>query len=216
MQQDFILKLKSINKHRIILYIAIFGFLSLFSITKGVFFGNVSAAPKMQNALQDSIYLETSDNCRITIKTMPEIAPKHVARIKELCKKKFYDGLDFHRVIKGFVAQAGGKGDDFNYGSGKKITAEFSREKHTRGMVSMARSSDLNSADSQFFIVLDNAPFLDGKYSIWGMVVDGMECVDKIKLGDQANNGMVAVNSTKIKSMRLAMDVEINKAKSGK
>lgn len=129
----------------------------------------------------------------VRIELLPNVAPSHVERIKELAREGFYDGLKFHRVIDSFMAQTG---DPTGTGTGKSnkpnLTAEFSREQHVRGTCSMARSGDPNSANSQFFICLADAPWLDGQYSIWGRVISGMEHVDAIKKGSSANNGMVA------------------------
>ena len=142
---------------------------------------------------------------RVVIEMRPDLAPKHVARIKELVRQGFYDGTPFHRVIEGFMAQGGDPTGTGTGGSGKKLPAEFSNEKHVRGTVSMARSADPNSADSQFFIVFQHAPWLDGKYTIWGKVTEGMEFVDKIKRGE-GQNGIVQ-NPDKIISMKVAADV---------
>ncbi|GHU00262.1 peptidyl-prolyl cis-trans isomerase [Alphaproteobacteria bacterium] len=120
---------------------------------------------------------------RVVIKTRPDLAPKHVARIKELASQGFYDGVPFHRVIGGFMAQTGDPTGTGTGGSGKKLAAEFSGAHHERGTVSMARASDPNSADSQFFICFADAGFLDGQYTVWGQVIEGMEFVDKIKKG---------------------------------
>lgn len=129
----------------------------------------------------------------VRIELRPDLAPNHVQRIKELVRDGFYDGLKFHRVIDGFMAQTG---DPTGTGTGKSgkpnLAAEFSRERHVRGTCSMARSSDPNSANSQFFICLADAPWLDGQYSVWGRVIGGMEHVDAIKKGSSANNGVVA------------------------
>jgi peptidylprolyl isomerase len=141
---------------------------------------------------------------RVVIGMRPDLAPKHVARIKELVRQGFYDGTPFHRVIEGFMAQGGDPTGTGTGGSGKKLPAEFSNEKHVRGTVSMARSADPNSADSQFFIVFQDAPWLDGKYTIWGKVTEGMEFVDKIKRGE-GQNGIVQ-NPDKIISMKVAAD----------
>ena len=143
--------------------------------------------------------LKTGD---VVIEMLPKIAPKHVARIKQLVKSGFYNGLTFHRVIDGFMAQTGCPDGTGCGGSGKKIPAEFSRETFRRGSVGMARAVDVNSADSQFFICFDNCDFLDGKYTLWGQVIDGMEYVDKIKHGDIRNNGHVE-NPDKIIKMEL-------------
>lgn len=122
---------------------------------------------------------------RVTIELLPDIAPKHVARITELAAQGFYDGVAFHRVVEDFVAQGGDPTGTGRGGSGQKIPAEFSQtEKHVRGAVSMARTADPDSADSQFFIVLADSPFLDGQYTIWGRVTQGMEHVDALKRGE--------------------------------
>ncbi|HEC90097.1 MAG TPA: peptidylprolyl isomerase [Alphaproteobacteria bacterium] len=139
---------------------------------------------------------------RVVIKMRPDLAPRHVARIKELVRAGFYDGLTFHRVIKGFMAQTGDPEGTGMGGSGVKLKAEFSAEPHVRGTVSMARAADPDSADSQFFIMFAPAPYLDGKYTVWGKVVSGMEFVDKIKAGDPNANGKVE-NPDKIIRMRL-------------
>jgi peptidylprolyl isomerase len=132
----------------------------------------------------------------------PDIAPKHVAQIKELTRKGFYNGVVFHRVIDGFMAQTGDPTGTGTGGSGKKIPAEFNAEKHVRGTVSMARSNDPNSADSQFFICFKDASFLDGKYTVWGKVVSGMENIDAIKRGEPPRD------PDKIIKMQVAADAE--------
>ena len=137
----------------------------------------------------------------VIIKLRPDLAPNHVKRISQLVKEGFYNGLNFHRVIPGFMAQGGDPLGNGTGGSGKNIAAEFSSEKHIRGTVSMARAQDPNSADSQFFICFEDASWLDGQYTIWGQVVEGMEYVDKIKQGD-GGNGEVQ-NPDKIISMKL-------------
>ena len=132
---------------------------------------------------EDTLVIETTKG-RVTVEMRPDLAPKHVARIKELARKGFYDGVVFHRVIDGFMAQTGDPTGSGMGGSGKKLKAEFNKEPHTRGAVSMARSQSPDSADSQFFIVFDDASFLDNKYTVWGRVIDGMENVDKITRGE--------------------------------
>ena len=138
---------------------------------------------------KDIIYLELKDGT-VKIQMRPDLAPVHVKRIKELTSEKFYDGLPFHRVIEGFMAQTGDPLKDGTGGSGQQLKAEFSDEKHLRGTLSMARSMDPNSADSQFFICFEDAPWLDNQYTIWGKVLEGMEFVDNIKKGSN-NNGEV-------------------------
>lgn len=127
----------------------------------------------------------------VVIETLPNVAPKHVARIVELVKSGFFNGLTFHRVIDGFMAQTGCPLGNGTGGSGVKIPAEFSRETFSRGAVGMARALDVNSADSQFFICFADCAFLDGRYTLWGRVVSGMDVVDKIKRGDEMDNGHV-------------------------
>ncbi|WP_374337904.1 peptidylprolyl isomerase [Leeia sp.] len=164
------------------------------------------AAPDLENTL----YLDLKDG-RVVIQLRPDLAPKHVAQIKALVRKRFYDGLVFHRVIDGFMVQGGDPTGSGAGGSGHPLKAEFSKEKHVRGILSMARTQDPDSADSQFFIMLGTAPHLDGQYTVWGKVVKGMEFVDKIKKGDQANNGLVN-GPDKIVRMQVAAD----SAKAGK
>ncbi len=121
----------------------------------------------------------------VTIKLRPDLAPKHVERIKALARKGFYDGVVFHRVIAGFMAQGG---DPTGTGSGGSkeadLPAEFSKEPHVRGVCSMARTANPNSANSQFFICLDDARFLDSQYTVWGEVTDGMDHVDALPKGE--------------------------------
>jgi peptidylprolyl isomerase len=155
---------------------------------------------------ENTIYLDLKDG-RVVIELRPDLAPKHVARIKELTRKGFYNGLVFHRVIDGFMAQTGDPQGTGMGGSGVKLPAEFSRQPFERGTVGMARSADPNSGDSQFFICFETAQFLDGKYTVWGQVVSGMEFVDKIKKGDRASNGTVS-NPDKIIKMQVAADAK--------
>ena len=131
----------------------------------------------------NTLILETSRGSA-TIALRPDLAPKHVARIKELARAGFYDGTPFHRVIDGFMAQGGDPTGSGTGGSGKPLKAEFSREPHMRGTCSMARAQSPDSGDSQFFICLADATFLDGDYTLWGQVTEGMETVDKIKRGE--------------------------------
>jgi peptidylprolyl isomerase len=136
---------------------------------------------------EDTLILETSKG-PVTILMRPDLAPQHVSRIKELVREGFYDGIVFHRVIDGFMAQTGCPHGTGTGGSGKKLKAEFSKEKHVRGTVSMARAQNPDSGDSQFFICFADAPFLNGQYSVWGKVTEGMENVDKIKRGEPVAN----------------------------
>jgi peptidylprolyl isomerase len=136
---------------------------------------------------EDTLILDTSKG-PVTIRMRPDLAPQHVSRIKELVREGFYDGIVFHRVIDGFMAQTGCPHGTGTGGSGKKLKAEFSKAKHVRGTVSMARAQNPDSGDSQFFICFADAPFLNGQYSIWGKVTEGMENVDKIKRGEPVAN----------------------------
>ncbi len=138
----------------------------------------------------------------VVIETYPDKAPKTVKRINELVNQGFYDGLTFHRVISGFMAQGGDPDGNGTGGSGVNIPAEFNDLKHERGVVSMARSNDPDSADSQFFICYDSHPFLDGKYTAWGKVIQGMNIIDRIPEG-KGPNGQVLGNPTKIVTMRV-------------
>lgn len=131
---------------------------------------------------ENTLYLDLKDG-RVVIQLRPDLAPNHVARIKELAREKYYDGLKFHRVIEGFMAQGGCPKGTGTGGSGKNLKAEFSAEKHVRGTCSMARSANPDSADSQFFIVFAPASHLDRQYTVWGQVVEGMDFVDAIKKG---------------------------------
>lgn len=131
---------------------------------------------------ENILYLDLKDG-RVTIEMYPDKAPNHVARIKELVKEGFYDGIVFHRVIDGFMAQTGDPTGTGMGGSGQKLNAEFNELPHKRGTVSMARAQHPDSADSQFFICFKDCSWLDGQYTIWGQVIDGMELVDNIKKG---------------------------------
>ena len=150
---------------------------------------------------ENTLYLDL-DYGRVVIELLPNVAPRHVARIKELTREGFYNGLKFHRVIDGFMAQTGDPTGTGMGGSGKKLPAEFNNTPHVRGTVSMARAMDPNSADSQFFICFDNARFLDGQYTAFGHVTEGMEYVDMIKKGEPT------VNPDIIVKMQVAADVK--------
>ncbi len=165
-------------------------------------FGGKAMAADLENTL----YMDVPAG-RVVIEMRPDLAPATVAQIKTLVRQGFYDGIVFHRVIDGFMAQTGDPKGDGTGGSGHKLKAEFSNEKHMRGVVSMARASDPNSADSQFFIMFAPAPSLDNQYTIWGKVTAGMEYIDKIKKGESARNGTVT-NPDKITKMQVAADAE--------
>ena len=155
---------------------------------------------------ENTIYMDLTHG-RVVIELLPDVAPNHVAQIKRLTRAGFYDNVAFHRVIPGFMAQTGCPHGTGTGGSGNRLAAEFNAIPHTRGIVSMARAQDPNSADSQFFIVFDDARFLDNEYTVFGRVVSGMEFVDQIQMGDPRNNGAVA-NPDRIIRMQVAVDVE--------
>ena len=148
---------------------------------------------------ENTLLMETTQG-PVVIEMRPDLAPNHVARIKELVRDGFYDGIVFHRVIDGFMAQTGCPHGTGTGGSGKKLKAEFNKESHQRGVCSMARAMDPNSGDSQFFICFGDASFLDGQYTVWGKVLEGMEHVDKIKRGEPVSN------PDKIVSLKVAAD----------
>jgi peptidylprolyl isomerase len=157
--------------------------------------------------LENTLYMDLKDG-RVVIKLRPDLAPNHVARIKELAREGFYDGIVFHRVIAGFMAQTGDPTGTGSGGSDKPdLKAEFSKEPHVRGTVSMARTPDPDSANSQFFICFAPARGLDGQYTVWGEVVEGMEFVDAIKKGDAARNGAVR-EPDRIVRLRVAADAD--------
>jgi cyclophilin family peptidyl-prolyl cis-trans isomerase len=137
---------------------------------------------------ENTIYMDLP-NGRVVIELRPDIAPAHVNRIKELAREGFYDGVPFHRVIEGFMAQGGDPTGTGTGGSPKpNLKAEFSDAPHRRGACSMARSQSPNSANSQFFICFAPSDFLDGQYTVWGQVVEGMEHVDRLKRGEPVSN----------------------------
>ena len=148
---------------------------------------------------ENTLLLETSKG-PVVIEMRPDLAPDHVAQIKKLARQGFYDGLKFHRVIEGFMAQTGCPRGTGTGGSGNKIKAEFSNEKHVRGTASMARAQDPNSGDSQFFICFADAPFLNKQYTVWGQVIDGMKNIDAINRGEPPRQPDTIV------SMRVAAD----------
>ena len=153
----------------------------------------------MADDKENTLQMETSKGS-LTIALRPDLAPNHVARIKELVREGFYNGVVFHRVIEGFMAQTGDPTGTGSGGSGKKLKAEFSKEPHVRGTVSMARAQNPDSGDSQFFICFGDARFLDGQYTVWGAVTAGMENVDKIKRGEPVKD------PDKIVSVKVAAD----------
>jgi peptidylprolyl isomerase len=168
---------------------------------------SIAGAQAMAADLENTLYMDLKSG-RVEIQLRPDLAPKHVARIKELARQKFYDGLAFHRVIDGFMAQGGDPKGDGTGGSGTKLPAEFSGERHVRGICSMARTSDPNSADSQFFIMLADAPHLDGQYTVWGKVVKGMELIDGLKKASSFSRSGMVDDPDKIVQLRVAADVK--------
>ena len=149
---------------------------------------------------ENTLVIETSKG-PVVIELRPDLAPKHVDRIKTLAREKFYDGIVFHRVIPGFMAQTGcPQGHGTGASSHANLPAEFNAEPHVRGVCSMARSANPNSANSQFFICFDDATFLDNQYTVWGKVIEGMENVDKI------NKGEPPANPDKMITVRVAAD----------
>lgn len=156
------------------------------------------------DGLENTLYLDLKDG-RVTIEMFPDVAPKTVTRLKELVREGFYDGLTFHRVIPGFMAQGGDPDGTGLGGSGQHIPGEFSELRHLKGTLSMARANDVDSADSQFFIVLDVSEHLDGKYTIWGRVIGGMKYVDHIKEGVVPE----LQDPDKIVKMQVAADVSL-------
>ncbi len=147
---------------------------------------------------EDTLILDTTQGT-VVVALRPDLAPGHVARIKELVREGFYDGLVFHRVIDGFMAQTGCPSGTGTGGSGQKLKAEFSREPHKRGTVSMARAQSPDSGDSQFFICFADSPWLNGQYTVWGRVIEGMDNVDKIKRGEPVTDPD-RINSARIKA----------------
>jgi peptidylprolyl isomerase len=155
-----------------------------------------------KNDPENTLIMETTQG-KVVIAMRPDLAPGHVAHIKKLVREGFYDGIVFHRVIDGFMAQTGcPRGTGTGGSDYPNLAAEFNAEKHVRGICSMARSSNPNSANSQFFIVFDDASFLDRQYTVWGQVTEGMENVDKIKRGEPVQN------PDKITSLKVAADVK--------
>ena len=178
----------------------IFSFLPVLMVAMMI--GENSLAEDLENTL----YMDL-DYGRVVIGLRPDLAPNHVARIKELTRSGFYDGVVFHRVIDDFMAQGGDPTGTGTGGSGQNLDAEFSNERHVRGTLSMARAQSPNSADSQFFICFGDVPHLDGQYTVWGKVAEGMEYVDQIKRGAPHNNGLVD-NPDKIIRMQIAIDAQ--------
>lgn len=160
-----------------------------------------TAAAQTVRDPENTIFLELKDG-RVIIELRPDLAPRHVARIKELARQRFYDNLVFHRVIEGFMAQTGDPTGTGRGGSGTNLPAEFTREPYVRGTVGMARAQNPNSGDSQFFIMFAPNPGLNGQYTVWGRVIAGMQFVDRIARGEPPRV------PDRILQMRVAADVK--------
>ena len=156
---------------------------------------------------ENTLVLELKDGT-VLIEMLPDLAPQHVARIKELTREGFYDGLNFHRVMAGFMAQTGDPRGDGTGGSGQNIKAEFSDEPFVRGTVGMARARHPDSGDSQFFICFDDAQFLNGQYTVWGRVIEGMEAVDQIKKAPAGRQSGAVDDPDKMISLKVLADVQ--------
>jgi peptidylprolyl isomerase len=174
---------------------------SLFVAISLMFAGATAAMDK-----ENTLYIDLMDG-RVVIEMLPNLAPNHVKQIKKLAREGKYDGVVFHRVIEGFMAQTGDPQGTGSGGMGETLKAEFSKEPHVRGVVSMARTNDPNSARSQFFIVFKDSNFLDGQYTVWGKVTSGMEFVDKIKRG-APGSGAVAAPADKMIKVQVAADAK--------
>lgn len=185
-----------------------------FAVLLTLGFSTMTPDAQAQAPAQQYLHLELKDGT-VVIELRPDLAPQTVARVSELAAKGFYDGLKFHRVIEGFMAQTGDPKGNGTGGSGKNIVAEFNSGTHQRGAVSMARAMDPNSADSQFFIVLADASFLDGQYTYFGQVISGMDYVDNIKKGDPNDNGSVS-NPDKIVKLTLSNTFKLAPDAAGK
>ena len=158
-----------------------------------------SGAPDPEN----SLVIDLSTGGKVVIELFPDVAPKHVARVKQLARDGFYDGIVFHRVIPGFMAQTGDPTGTGSGGSGRgNIMAEFNKKPFVRGTVGAARTMNPNSADSQFFICFAPAPHLNGQYTVWGQVIEGMDAVDKVAVGEPP------ANPTKMVKVRVGSDVK--------
>lgn len=170
-----------------------------------IVFASSLAAGAVEAASPENTLIMETNKGRVVIEMLPDVAPNHVERIKELVRQQFYDGIVFHRVIEGFMAQTGdplGKGTG---GSGKNIKAEFNAVPFDRGVVGMARANHPDSADSQFFIMFEDGHFLNNNYTVWGRVVEGMDKIDSLKMGAQGS-GTVSGERDNIVTMRVQSD----------
>ncbi len=179
-----------------------------FTTLAAVLFSAVLSIGTAQAADPENTLVMELPTGQVLIALRPDLAPKHVARIKELVREGYYDGHVFHRVIDGFMAQTGDPTGTGRGGSGQKIEAEFTREPFRRGTVGMARSSNPNSADSQFFIVFERASHLDTQYTVWGEVVSGMQFVDKLKKAPRSRQSGSVDDPDAMISLRVQADVQ--------
>ena len=176
-------------------------------LTFGIFALMTTAASAQTPDPEDVLVLELKDG-PVYIETLPDFAPNHVRRIKQLARQNFYDGIVFHRVMDGFMAQTGDPTGTGRGGSGRNIRAEFSEFAFDRGVVGMARSQSEDSADSQFFIMFAPGHFLNGKYTVWGRVIQGMEHVDKIKKAPAGSQSGQVDNPDAMISLRVLADIQ--------
>ena len=167
---------------------------------------SVSATEVAAQRDPENVLVLELEQGRVLIEMLPEVAPRHVARIKELTRAGFYDGVVFHRVIAGFMAQTGDPTGTGTGGSGQKLKAEFSSEPFLRGTIGMARAQSPDSADSQFFITFAPARFLDKQYTVWGRVIEGMEHVDQIKKAPAGRQSGAVDDPDRIKTLRVLAD----------
>ena len=177
-------------------------------IILAVFLGVFAMAGDATAAEPENTLVMELEHGTVVIEMLPEVAPQHVARIKELTREGFYDGIVFHRVMAGFMAQTGDPTGTGRGGSGQNIDAEFSSEPYLRGTLGMARSQSPNSADSQFFITLAPADFLENQYTVWGRVIEGMDAVDQIKKAPAGSQSGTVDDPDKIIRMRVKADIE--------
>ena len=176
-------------------------------LTIGIFAFMTSTASAQTPDPENVLVLELKDGL-VYIETLPDVAPNHVRRIKQLARQGFYDGIVFHRVMDGFMAQTGDPTGTGRGGSGRNIRAEFSEISFDRGILGMARSQSEDSADSQFFIMFAPGTFLNGKYTVWGRVVQGMEFVDLIKKAPAGSQSGQVDGPDKMISMKVLADIE--------
>ena len=179
------------------------GFLLLMGFALTLNAQSANGAPDPENLLVMEL-----EHGTVVIEMLPDLAPKHVARIRELTREGFYDGIVFHRVMDGFMAQTGDPEGTGSGGSGQKIPAEFTSEPFVRGIVGMARSQSPDSGDSQFFICLGDARFLDNQYTVWGRVIEGMDAVDQIKKAPAGRQSGAVDDPDKMLRMRVKADIK--------